>query len=62
MIESEKWQPMLIVADDRLECDCGALAIIIVLYRESDEVGEEVLRHRCWCQSCFQKMQQEEEA
>lgn len=53
-----KWQPILLVLDQRLECKCGALAIIVTgklvdtNYNQLEDVD-------CWCQECFAKAQEE---
>ena len=52
-----KWQPVMLVADHRLDCHvCGALAVFVVL----EETGEE-WDYTAWCQDCWQKAQEEDE-
>jgi hypothetical protein len=50
-----KWQPVLLVTTHRIECECGALAIFVVLVERIDEDGMQQLRYNAFCQPCFQK-------
>lgn len=62
--EDTKWQPVMIVAPNRLECnECGSLAIFIVLdeLEEMTDPPHKDYRHTFWCQACFRKAQEEEE-
>lgn len=49
-----RWQPVIMVLDRRLECDCGALAVFV-----NGEVAED--ENDClndvgvYCQDCWQK-------
>ncbi len=53
-----RWQPVLMRIDRRLECECGALAVVVtgtvsgVHYNALDDVD-------VWCQACFEKAQEE---
>ena len=59
--EKSKWQPVLMMlrGGGRLECRCGALAVIVIafLQEKRDDLLEEV---DYWCQACYLKTQQEE--
>jgi hypothetical protein len=50
---------MILRNGGRLECECGALAVIVIgdLNGEAREIVEEV---NFWCQSCYHKAQKEE--
>lgn len=57
---SAKWQPVMVYArkGGRIECGCGALAVIVVgtigdSYNQLDDV-------ETWCQECYIKAQREE--
>lgn len=58
VVEANRFQPMMVVTSQRLECDCGALAIYQVLALDE---GQEHAAHAFFCQSCFEKMQEEAE-
>lgn len=59
MIELTKWQPVVVVTNKRLECECGALAVFVTgIQGDEHNVMEEV---GVYCQPCFQRMQEEEE-
>lgn len=55
-----KWQPVLVILRNggRLECTCGALAVIVIgaLNKNEDNTIEGV---DYWCQSCYHKAQEE---
>jgi len=55
-----KWQPVIVMlrGGGRLECVCGALAVVVVgvLNRAEDDKLESV---DYWCQSCYLKGQEE---
>ena len=51
-----KWQPVMLVADRRIECACGALAIFIVLNRENEDASDATRSdwgYTAWCQACW---------
>lgn len=60
-----KWQPMMVIlaeGENRLECECGALAIFVCLFPpEEGKEGKRDLDYDTFCQSCFEKAQEEEE-
>lgn len=60
MNEEIKWQPVALILNKRLECECGALAIFV-----SGNVSEKdcnvLEKADVWCQDCYVKMQQDEE-
>jgi hypothetical protein len=58
-----KWQPVMLVLDERLECGvCGALAIFVVLLdRTRGAEGKEDFDYTAWCQFCWVKAEEEDE-
>lgn len=56
-----KWQPVMLVKQDRLECSCGALAIFVCLEEDTLLTGEKTFDYTAWCQECFARAQREEE-
>lgn len=58
MVEERRirWQPVVVVLNGRLECQCGNLAIFVTgkIVQAKYNALEEV---DCWCQSCFEKAQ-----
>jgi len=57
---TSRWQPVMIYlrSGGRLECECGALAVVVVgtvseSYNQLSDVDH-------WCQSCYIKAQREE--
>jgi hypothetical protein len=56
-----KWQPVMLVKQDRLECSCGTLAIFVCLEESLDDEGEKLFDYTAWCQECFSKAQESEE-
>jgi hypothetical protein len=55
-----KWQPVMIVSNKRLECLCGALAIFVTGKAPENNEYNSLIETDAWCQSCFQKHQEEE--
>jgi hypothetical protein len=59
-MNEQRWQPVILVLDKRLDCKCGALASFVTgkvvdnKYNSLEEVD-------VWCQPCFAKAQEEEE-
>jgi hypothetical protein len=51
----------MMVLQKRLECECGALAVFVVLVDEEEEAeeGERNFSYTGWCQHCFEKAQEE---
>lgn len=59
-MDTIKWQPMLVITNQRINCQCGNMAVIIS-GRQVDGDGYNVLEDvDCWCQDCFIKQQEEE--
>ena len=60
-----KWQPVMLIVPTRIECDCGALAIFVVLDEDADadaehsEEGTRDMGYTAWCQACFERAQAE---
>jgi len=61
MNDNPIWQPVLMILRNggRLECECGAKAIIVIgdLNKEECEIVEGV---NYWCQDCYHRAQMEE--
>lgn len=55
-----KWQPIMLIAEERLECECGALAIFLLFQRHVRD-GIEGAMCEPLCQPCFEKRHDEEE-
>ena len=54
-----KWQPVMLVAERRLEChQCGALAVFVVLEVAADG---DVWDYTAWCQDCWQHAQESDD-
>lgn len=56
-----KWQPVMLIADGRIECKCGALAIFVTMTESEEEApeGKRDMDYKGWCQECFAKAQEE---
>jgi hypothetical protein len=58
---NSRWQPMMLVlrGGGRLECKCGALAVIAIgrLNPENEHGDMEEMDY--WCQACYLKAQEE---
>jgi hypothetical protein len=59
-MEILKWQPVMLVLEKRMECDCGALAIFVTLDYTVGEDGKRDYKYNAWCQHCFKKAQDED--
>ena len=57
-----KWQPVLMILRNggRLECECGALAVIVIGELKSQAEDNVVEGVDYWCQACYHKAQLEE--
>lgn len=59
-----KWQPVMLLLDERLECDCGALAVFVSLLQPEDKEQKEEkkdMHYKSFCQPCFERAQHEED-
>lgn len=58
-IANSKWQPVIVMLrrGGRLECSCGALAVIVLGELDSEEAVKGV---DYYCQPCYLKAVQEE--
>ena len=56
-----RWQPIILVLDKRLECECGALASIIsgVVAEKHPEKHTILEKGAAWCQTCYEQWQRE---
>lgn len=59
---NSKWQPVLLMLrrGGRLECPCGALAVIVLGQRLCDTETDGIQGVDYYCQSCYFKAVQEE--
>ena len=56
-----KWQSVMLILSKRLECQCGNLALFVVLDNTEKQVdGKEDMDYTSWCQDCFEQAQQKE--
>lgn len=57
-----KWQPVLMILRNggRLECKCGALAVIVIGEFSSESCGDVIEGVDYWCQLCYRKAQKGE--
>ncbi len=60
MVEEKemRWQPIMLLAPDRIECKCGALAIFVAL--ELEEAPDHFI-FQPYCQPCFKAAQEVDE-
>ncbi|GAC1468808.1 MAG: hypothetical protein PVS3B3_35250 [Ktedonobacteraceae bacterium] len=60
-MENQRWQPVTLVLNARLECKCGSLAVFVTgkVSGASDEYNT-LNNVDVWCQDCFTKAQEEE--
>jgi hypothetical protein len=63
----KKWQPVVLIADHRIECgQCSALAVIVILDNEHEGIpdalhtGQSDWGYTAWCQACWAKAQEEQ--
>lgn len=54
-IEVARYQPMMVVSDGRLECDCGLLAIYLLISFSSDS---QECATALYCQDCYEREQE----
>lgn len=60
-MSEQRWQPVVMVVNRRLECKCGALAIFVTGKLSEENEDYNILEDvDVWCQSCFEKAQEEE--
>lgn len=57
--ESERavWQPLMLITPERLECTCGNKAIFLCVALDADG---DLCDGEAFCQSCFEKAQQDD--
>jgi len=60
--DNPTWQPTLVLLRNggRLECACGAKAIIVIGALDNDE-NDSIEGVDYWCQDCYHKAQKEQE-
>ncbi len=63
-MSNSKWQPVLMILRNggRLECECGALAVIVIGELESQAKSNTVENVDYWCKECYFKAIEEMEA
>lgn len=54
------WQPLMVIAPQRIECDCGAKAIFVVLDNHETREGASEYGYVAWCRECWQREQEKE--
>ncbi len=56
-IDLQKWQPVMLVLDKRLDCgQCGSAAVFII-GSVADNESETLEGVQCFCQDCFTNFQ-----
>jgi hypothetical protein len=50
-IEASRYQPLMAITQERLECDCGALAIFVLMIQDDSKEHNALI---LMCQSCFE--------
>lgn len=50
-----KWQPVMLVVRERVECDCGNAAVFILIDDEAADPDDR--DYSAWCQSCWEREQ-----
>ena len=55
-----KWQPVMLIVEKRLECQCGTLAIFVILDGNAQRGDKEDMDYSAWCQECWHHAQEEE--
>ena len=61
-IEEKTWQPLLVIVSKRIECDCGAKAIFIQLDDFETADGQRDYGYVAWCQDCWKRETEGENA
>jgi hypothetical protein len=56
IVELNRYQPLMAVTQDRLECECGALAIYVLFIQDKDSEKNDLC---FYCQACFSEAQVE---
>lgn len=51
-VEADRYQPLMAVTQQRLECECGTLAIYVILIQDD---GKDKNGLCFYCQSCFEE-------
>lgn len=54
-----KWQPVVMIVNRRLECQCGALAVFVSGHIPDEGEYNQLEEVDVWCQACYEKMQAE---
>jgi hypothetical protein len=49
------WQPVMLIAPTRVECDCGAKAIFVQLDNHETSDGLNEYGYVAWCQDCWKR-------
>ena len=54
-----RWQPVVLILDTRLECDCGQLAVFVsgMVAKEDDSAW--LYDASAYCQDCWKKIVEE---
>jgi hypothetical protein len=56
---NSRWQPVLVVlrGGGRLECQCGALAVVVIGTLNDEKQYNQLEQVDHWCQDCYLKAQ-----
>ena len=57
VIEADRFQPLMAITQERLECDCGSLAIFVLMIQDDSKEHNALM---LMCQSCYEIAQTEE--
>ena len=59
MEEQRKWQPIMLIVERRVECECGVLAVFLILDEKQSEDEKQKFGYTSCCQDCFEKAMEE---
>lgn len=57
MDEQMRWQAVMLIAPKRVECECGALALFVVLDDPGKRDDKTDYDYTGWCQECWRRAQ-----
>lgn len=61
VISDPRWQPVVLILNRRLECQCGALAVFVSGKIPMNGKYNQLEKVDVWCQTCFIEAQEEDE-
>ena len=56
-IEADRFQPLMAITQERLECDCGLLAIFVLMIQDDSKEHSALM---LMCQACYELAKKEE--